>query len=78
MNEELIDEIAFKAGCYKHHFHHPKHPDLCGKIISQEALNKFAELIVKECIGVIGEENYTMLTGKAYCTKLKRHFGVEE
>ena len=39
---------------------------------------KFAELIVRECIGVIGEENYTMLTGKAYCTKLKRHFGVEE
>ena len=39
---------------------------------------KFAELIVRECIGVIGEENYTMLTGKAYCTELKRHFGVEE
>ena len=38
---------------------------------------KLAELIVRECIGVIGEENYTMLTGKAYCTKLKRHFGVE-
>ena len=37
---------------------------------------RFAELIVRECIGVIGEENYTMLTGKAYCTKLKRHFGV--
>ena len=39
---------------------------------------KFAELIVRECIGVIGDENYTMLTGKAYCTQLKRHFGVEE
>jgi hypothetical protein len=40
--------------------------------------NKFAELIIRECIGVIGEENYTMLTGKAYCTALKRHFGVEK
>ena len=39
---------------------------------------KFAELIVRECIDVIGEENYTMLTGKAYCTKLKRHFGVDK
>ena len=39
---------------------------------------KLAELIVRECIGVIGEENYTMLTGKAYCTKLKRHFGVKK
>lgn len=39
---------------------------------------KFAELIVRECIGVIGDENYNMLTGKAYCTQLKRHFGVEK
>lgn len=39
---------------------------------------KFAELIIQECIDVIGEDNYTMLTGKAYCTELKRHFGVEE
>lgn len=38
---------------------------------------KFTELLIQECINVIGEENYTMLTGKAYCTKLKRHFGVE-
>jgi len=41
-------------------------------------LLKFAELIVRECITVIGEENYTMLTGKAYCSQLKRHFGVAE
>jgi hypothetical protein len=41
-------------------------------------VEKFAELIVKECIDVIGEDNYTMLTGVAYCTELKRHFGVEE
>jgi hypothetical protein len=40
--------------------------------------DKFAELIVRECIDVIGEDNYTMLTGKAYCTELKRHFGVKE
>ena len=46
--------------------------------ISDEFCKKFAELIVRECIDVIGEDNYTMLTGKAYCTELKRHFGVEE
>ena len=46
---------------------------------SEETMvEKFAELIVRECINVIGEENYTMLTGKAYCTELKRHFGVRE
>jgi hypothetical protein len=43
-----------------------------------EQIKKFAELIVQECIDVIGEDNYTMLTGKAYCTELKRHFGVKE
>jgi hypothetical protein len=37
----------------------------------------FAELIVRECMSVIGEENYGMLTGKANCTELKRHFGIE-
>lgn len=39
-------------------------------------VDEFARLIVRECIDVIGEENYTMLTGKAYSTQLKRHFGV--
>jgi hypothetical protein len=38
---------------------------------------KFAELIIQECMSVIGEENYDMLTGKANCTKIKRHFGVK-
>jgi len=39
---------------------------------------RFAELLIRECMSVIGEENYGMLTGKANCTKIKRHFGVEE
>lgn len=55
-----------------------KHP------VSQAAMGdkfnteKFAALIVRECMSVIGEENYGMLTGKANCTKIKRHFGVKE
>ena len=47
-------------------------------VFTPEDLEKFAQLIVRECIDVIGEDNYTMLTGKAYCTELKRHFGVKE
>ena len=39
---------------------------------------KFALLIVRECIDVIGEDSYKMLTGVAYCTELKRHFGFEQ
>ena len=44
----------------------------------EEFVEKFAQLIVRECIDVIGEDSYKMLTGVAYCTELKRHFGVEE
>jgi len=54
------------------------YPQLGDKLYAAIDLQKFAMLIVEECITVIGEENYTMLTGKAYCTQLKRHFGVEQ
>lgn len=40
--------------------------------------DEFAKVIVKECLKVIGEDNYTMLTGKAFCTEIKRHFGIKE
>ena len=67
MNKRLL-ELAIEARKYAE-----TNPD-----IYQVAYDKkFAELIIQECINVIGEENYTMLTGKAYCTKLKRHFGIK-
>lgn len=70
-----IEELAKQANIWKPiHNHKTWVPG--EYIASPGELEKFAELIVRECIGVIGEENYTMLTGKAYCTKLKRHFGV--
>lgn len=65
MNERIFTELYKKAWG---HFPCPT---------GEPELEKFAELIVRECIGVIGEENYTMLTGKAYCIELKRHFGVK-
>lgn len=65
MNERLL-ELAIEARKYAE-----------SRPAYQVAYDKkFAELIILKCIGVIGEENYNMLTGKAYCTKLKRHFGV--
>ncbi len=72
MNEriqQLAEQAGFKSS-----------GELFGQPVPEYAvpLEKFAQLIVRECIGVIGEENYTMLTGKAYCAQLKRHFGVEE
>ena len=67
MNERIL-ELAVEARKYAE-----SKPD-----IYQVAYDKkFSELIIQECISVIGEENYTMLTGKAYCTKLKRHFGIK-
>lgn len=67
MNERIL-ELAIEARKYAE-----TKPD-----IYQVAYDKrFAELLIQECINVIGEENYTMLTGKAYCTELKRHFGVK-
>ena len=45
--------------------------------LSEMQLEKFAESIVKECINAIGPDNYGMLTGKANCDKIKRHFGIQ-
>ena len=67
MNERIMKELIQQTG-------HDSYDRICSVI----DIEKFAQLIVRECITVIGEENYTMLTGKAYCTQLKRHFGVEE
>ena len=79
MNERIL-ELRTQAAAWVAENHQPQDPNAYSqKEIDQRYLmyeEKFAELIVQECIGVIGEENYTMLTGKAYCTELKRHFGV--
>jgi len=69
MNER-IDELMIQAGA-RFEFLHGVHYD-------DFQYRKFAELLIRECMSVIGEENYGMLTGKANCTKIKRHFGVEE
>ena len=42
----------------------------------QDAADKFAELIVRECIGVADHSN---VTGKSIIgERIKQHFGVEE
>ena len=68
MNKRIL-KLFNEAG-----FHQPE----MERLGIEDKFEKFAQLIVRECIGVIGEENYTMLTGKAYCAQLKRHFGVKE
>jgi len=79
MNER-IDEFAFEAGCNRHKFWDPKHPDLEGFIISQTALDKFADLIVRECLNKI-ENEAAQYAEPVWAFELvndiKEHFGVE-
>ena len=54
MNER-IDELAFESGITQHSYSNPKHPDIDGFIVSQEKLDKFAELLIKEALGDLKE-----------------------
>ena len=53
-------------------------------ILSDKELEKFAELIVRECIGVVEGGSFlhdqapTALFAKECSGAIKRHFGVEE
>jgi len=79
MNER-IQELYRQAHSIRHYDGDPALDGNPPTVYWQDetSAQRFAELIVQECIDVIGEENYAMLTGKAYCTQLKRHFGVDE
>jgi hypothetical protein len=83
MNER-IDEIAFESGCHKNKYCDPKHPNLEGFIINEAALDKFAELIVRECLNVVDDmanpddsDRYFWAIQNVSQT-IKKHFGVEE
>lgn len=89
MNEERIDELAFVAGCHRHKYWDPKHPDLEGFIISQAVLDKFAGLIVRECLDCIAKvhkteytkefnEGYTLGVERCFYKIEDHFFGVEE
>ena len=74
MNER-IKLLALQAGMWRQHY------DLGEE--SPERLEKFAELIVKECDRVIKDSVSTMERGKLRAsiaragTLIKEHFGVE-
>jgi len=73
MNER-IHTLAEEAGLYC---------DGTPDAWDQEAIEKFAELIVKECVGVVnkrymGDNNREDMEVRRCVEDLKRHFGVEE
>ena len=74
--DDVVEQLAFLAGCTKHSYSDPKNPELDGFIISQATLDKFAELIVRECVTVA---DYSNVNGKSIIgVRIKNHFGVEE
>ncbi len=77
MNER-IDEIAFEAGCHRHKYYDPKHPELEGYIINQSALDDFALRIIKECCGMVNAHmKHNNPHDSILTLKIKEHFGIE-
>lgn len=66
MNER-IKELMQKAGT-----------DSSGKWMGVEHANKFAELIVRECMDTIAESREARHTAYYYRNRVAEHFGVEE
>ncbi len=82
--DDVIEQLAFLSGCIKHSYCDPKNPDLDGYIVSHEKLTKFAELIVRECVGVVKGGSFlhdqapAAIFAKECSAAINRHFGVEE
>ena len=73
MYKELIKELADKAGL-----------EICDcGCDAPEAVSRFADLIVRECIDIAGKEDFDVMMKEGYpCSqtakKIREHFGVEE
>ena len=74
MMNERIDELLWQAGGYTK-IHNPNDSFLDGRYaITQEQLDKFAELIVRECIDVVEGDD-----GDSHVRQLLlQHFGDEK
>jgi hypothetical protein len=77
MNER-IRELANKAGMWKVlHFPHLTKQE-------ENAIEKFAELIVRECVGVVERGSFLhdqapdAIFARECSSAIKRHFGIEE
>jgi hypothetical protein len=46
--------------------------------LSEQEVEKFAELLVKECIGIVADAVDHREPARTYVGKIKQHFGVEE
>ena len=72
MNER-IRELAEQAGASYYNAY-------TGPLLSPKDIEKFAELIVKECAGIFAQEGTGRyeVDGNWIAKTIKQHFGVEE
>ena len=76
MNER-IDELLWQAGGYMK-LSYPNDTFLDGRYaLTQLQLDKFAELIVKECIGIVQPHISRWPEDCELVIKIKEHFGAE-
>ena len=74
MNER-IRELADQILPNEKEFHQGD-PKEWGYFFSGEELEKFADLIVRECINVIGESRESRQTAMYYRHRIAEHFGI--
>jgi len=70
MNER-IDELVFQSGITQHSYSNPKHPDLDGFLVSNEKLEKFAELIIGECSNLLFSESERLYQYSTECDNMQ-------
>jgi len=77
MNERII-KLGLESGMLNYvDLETPRHYFLCGHA-DEECLNKFAELIVRECAGVVADAVDHREPASTYVSKITQHFGVGE
>ena len=77
MNER-IGKLAVEAGA---HWEHGDWNMPSTVYFSERDLEKFAELIVRECLDILDDEDDGELAGRSVriaAIRIKKHFGVEE
>ena len=73
MNKERVDQLVQQVGT-----------DTSGKWVNIDKMDQFAELIVRECAGVVEGGSFlhdqapTAMFAKVCSSAIKRHFGVKQ
>ena len=73
--EQLAEEAGIAIWGDAVYMYHPK------DTLDSDTLKKFAELIVRECLDILDDEDDGELAGRSVriaAIRIKKHFGVEE